>query len=421
MPNGYDITGGWGGAVGEAALAWQAAMAKGRDGGMSFLKPAGRERVGRWYTGQRKGTSGGRPSTYEEEAFILDYLRERGHAPTLREVSQWKAGQDARGFTYTPESTMGGMGFKKYAGYREAQYRDVPYGVWAGGEEGYGRLVPEGGLVMTGREGAPLFRTYRPEEQAGRIERGEYVSLPEGYDPYLAQFLPPEGGFPQGGVYPQYDRTPFTPPAMEEALSGYAPEQVYRARLADYITAKAQQDAIRIKEITDRYDAAIQDRVDMEARREIDADTMKRDIYLLQYNLNKDIETEGLMTQDQAEGIYAEATDLINRGTPAEQLPLYAESAETMGAAVQELYNTSLVDAQKQWEAEQESIPEIRGYSSVSPASSWEFRQYIDSLNVSPSGEQWIMENYENFNSMWQEEGQVMPFLQWLNEYLGRG
>ena len=94
--------------------------------------------------------------TFEEQEFVQNYFKERGILPQPQEVNYWAGQQDKSELTYIPESVMGRLGFRTPEEYSRAQRVGESYGPWV--DEGYGSVVPSGGVVTTDEFGNPSIR-----------------------------------------------------------------------------------------------------------------------------------------------------------------------------------------------------------------------------------------------------------------------
>jgi hypothetical protein len=372
-----------------------------------------------WYIDTDNPTARGGVTTYNETMdFVVDYVSQHGRAPTLREISAWETSQNAReNFTYNPESTMAKMGFSNFGEYMEAQKYGEVYG------PGLGNLIPEGSTVLL-KDSKPWLRTYDVNRYPGLMQDGKLreelfvdprrgVMLPNadivdyqsvyGVDP---QIIKPEQ------VYPNYDR-PVQGFGMQDALGIYGEQQVFQARLNDYLTRFNEDVTQKGNDINNQYNQRVASGEDEE--------TVKA-WYDSEYKKLAQAENEFHYQLDTS-------LKMLNQGVPIAQLPLYEAAKDVMGANVNNLMNMgmeSLVEAEKK---RVKSIPDWRGYGAGTGADSManqgtgnpqaDFASYVASLQVSPESKKWLLNKYWDYYNQWVASGKSMPFMQYLDRTLG--
>lgn len=377
--------------------------------GAGFLNLEGlvnplRGEVRSWFSGQGR-VKGGRPQTFEEENFIIDYMDKFGVPPTAEMVSGWASRQDREQFHFTPESTMGRKGFATPGGDRFEEL----FGPRVGAD------VPQGGLIITDESGNPLTRTFRPDQYRGQIEKGQFLQPPESYLSGLT------GGYPAGeGVYPEFTAqrpTPVRPTTVEE-LGLYSPQKIYGLRLYDYLQAQVIQDAPKVAELEERHDAGV---ITDEGYRTS-----------LRY----------LMSEERASEIIAEAEAGVAQGIMPEELPFYLESKDVIGEATRGLLESSFDQYDPRtgelipglWEQKQGLVgaptmtsgqpPSFKGYGgepetrTANP--SQEFAVYVENLGLAQPSIRYLQERYNMYLRLWQASGQP-DFIGWLQGYLASG
>ena len=363
-----------------------------------------------------EGKKAGKPSTKQEESFILDFMQSTGRAPTENEVNRSLRGRDTTLDEYTSYSTMGQMGFQTQKEYLAAQQYGEPYGPHSGG------LVPEGTQVVTDEYGRPIRRFADPSRTPqGYLDKGQFFG---------------EGGIVPGapgespiqdysGVYPSYDRGAFQRPEMEEVLGKYSPQQVYKARLADYLTQQVEQDAPAIQQIQEAMDAEKQSLDDRLALGEIDTAEYNKAIIELRDSTTAQL--ENLMTEDRATELAQQSMDLIGQGTAAEELPLFADIQGVTGAGVQELYNKMVTNLEGIHKKEQAAIPEFKGYAETEMVTDIrqlepEFMDYVRRLGVAPEYSRWLVSNFQPLYYEWiQQRDEGQTFIDFVSQYLSNG
>uniref|UniRef100_A0A6M3J362 Uncharacterized protein n=1 Tax=viral metagenome TaxID=1070528 RepID=A0A6M3J362_9ZZZZ len=407
---------------------------------------SGADFLGQWYTDiPGSSVSGGMPSTKQEEGFILDFISQNQRAPTQQEAAAFMKGVPGSEYQWRPESTMGQMGFRTQQDYLDAQRAGEPYGPYAGS------LVPEGGTVLS-KDMSPWLRTYQPERYGGPIGRGEYFTPPGGLKGAPPSLFGEPTGKNMAEFYPQYDRSPFQEPSMEEVLGKHAPTQVYQARLADYLDRQIEQDKPEAQKWTDYYNTEIQGFKDRLALGKIDQAAYNEGSIALRNMIDEKL--SGLMTEDRATELAQQAMDLINKGTQAEELPLFADIQGVTGASVQDLYNqtvkgTPVLDyygnqkldragnpmftggLEAQFNQEQAKIPQFKGYpdvGAVNPVTGREqgqYLSYVESLGLAPEYANYMKGRYWGFYNLWlqarRQADYPMPFISFINDYLAGG
>ncbi len=407
---------------------------------------------------------GGKPQTEEEEAFILDYMERYGLAPTGAEVAAGMGERQGRGeLTYTPESTMGQLGFKNLPEAWSAWNQGESYGPWAG--EGYGKKIPMGGIVTTDELGRPKARYFQFNEGLGarEVAAGRYIMPSGGVEPNLAaqltQLMP--GGrtpMPKGyesempGVYPR--RTAFTMPDINDPLK-YNPNQVYSARYQDYLNSQVEKDVPVIKEATDKikwnqdwYKQRVDDIQSRFSNGEISKEQAQESINFVAASAEESINywqdiLDNAMTAKKAQGLYATLQKQIGKGaalqgqvglspeglttlTPSEidfkalglpEMPADFKGAGTLAA----LFQAGLDRERKAWE---ESQPrQFAGYNRQTNNLIGDERQRFSAYirNYPSSVQNWLANNYNNLFAEWQNAGMTVDFIIWLQRYLASG
>ena len=210
---------------------------------------------------------------------------------------------------------------------------------------------------------------------------------------------------------------------MEEALGGFSSVQVYQARVFDYLTASLEQDAPEVERLIGEFQSFKQDFDDRLARGEITKEYYNERVISQEKWTAEQLES--FMTEDKANTLADEIADLIAKGTPPEQIPLFAESQGIEGVAVMDLYNQGLVSAEQRFREEQAKIPEWKGYPEDIEApiqTGTEERDYytiIQGLGLAYEVEQYMMGRFEEFRGQWMQTGPSMPFVDWLRIEMG--
>jgi len=380
---------------------------------------------------------GARPDTKEGAEYILSYLDKYGRAPSPREVADFKQGLGESGvnLNYLPGSDMGQLGFKTYEDWHNARQFNESFGPYVG--EGYGGNVPMGGVVTTDEFGQPYVRYMDTSQGFAQrdIGRGRYIQPPQGITPYQLSQAGLEGA-PSGiGAYPQteggqidpsqYYRQPGKPfePTMEGVLGTFSPVQVYQARLEDFLRAGIERSAPQIQALKDQ---------EADEMAKLEKQRLSGQITQQEYNIQamgvkeqiqRAIDTSGLMTPEEAQALVEEAQGLIDKGTSAEQLPLFAESQSSEGKSVMGLYNQGVGTSQQQFE--QAQPPTFGGYDKPGTPpveTGTEERDYyslVQGLGLAVEVEQYMMGRYYEFWTQWKNTGPSMPFLDWLQIQMG--
>uniref|UniRef100_A0A6M3K4B2 Uncharacterized protein n=1 Tax=viral metagenome TaxID=1070528 RepID=A0A6M3K4B2_9ZZZZ len=378
--------------------------------------------------GYYQGSKGGKPQSQQELDYILSYMQERGHAPTPKEVAGYMSGISPER-DYLEGSLMREMGFENWQQVLAARKVGETYGPYAGAE------VPEGSLVVTDPQGNPYIRYMGAERVPGHyLEKGQFVMPPgmqtiappgEGMKGYMAQTQPFDIRGEQ--VYPSYEaqRMPFERPQMEEALGRYAPEQVYQARLSDYLTRQIEKDAPQIKQITEQYNAAVQELRDRTSLGEIETEEYNANAIALRKNM--EAQMANLMTDDKAMELAQQAIGQFGQA-PVEQLPLYADLQGVEGEAVMNLYNRSLGEFQKQYQTQLEKVPQWGGYPSTDQRPTGkeqaEFLDYVSRAGFAPEYQKWAGNQFWDIYNTWIERLKFDPsikFMDFARQYIETG
>jgi len=265
-----------------------------------------------------KEDGGGRPTTEEGKQFIEEYFARFQEVPTPKQVASYKKGLGRTNLTYTPESTMGQLGWEN----------ELQSLAWRRGQAGaYGPNLsdstPRGGIVIT-RDGVPAFRTFEPERYRGALSRGEFIQPTGGGLFDLEQLFEAGGALPQGmpeptpGQYYRPPAQPFESPSLEEALGTFAPTEVYKARMGDYLSQQMAADEAEVSKWIDYYnnEKNMFDRRKKEG--ELNEVTYNQAIDSLTKLYNDKIAP--LMTSDKASSIFDMLLDLTNKGYAPEDI-----------------------------------------------------------------------------------------------------
>ena len=397
------------------------------------------------------GWSGGKPSTEEEKSYILDYLEKTGTAPTPQQIGNWANQQNYSGFHYTPDSTMGGLGWDTEGDYFKGQGYGAAYGPFAG------KFVPtEGGVVVTDEKGRPTMRLPEGSEQARMFtSRGQYVPK-EGYPLDIEAMMGPTD---VSKYYPQ--NKPYETPTPEDVLSGLGPTG-YKARLYDYLgvtTAKDEKGEVLIDYNTGKEKLvstgqglmgrdAPQLQSLMEQDKKLAAD---HELYL--NSLNKQLlagtitseqgdrmalqhklatndalmalqaKVDTLMTQDNAEKLITQAEQQIGLGTSLEQLPNFNEVKGILGPESSKLWQQGVESSKKarQTEITQRGTGGLTNvdYTQGKGNPQTEYMAFVDSLNLANEYKSWMGQRFGYFYNLWQQSGSGESFMHWLPKALG--
>jgi len=342
----------------------------------------------------------GKPQTEAEQNFIIDYWYKTGEVPDLNVIKEWQAGRDplARlGDVYIPGSTMYEMGFRNPSEYRTAWGTGETYGPWAGGR------VPEGSTILT-KGGKPYVRTYTPENYPAYMEAGEYL-------PTDAELF--------GERYPEYDRTIKVPQTQQEALSVFSPQDIYQARLTDYLQGLVDADYPKVKNLETAYKNVIDDINDNLMSGNIDEDEATQKAYWAKRDYDRQI--ADFMTSAKAEDIYNDAVYKLSQGNQVETLPYYAESQVVTGARTNELINRGMTEFRGREEKRIAEIPERKPPVSGQPeryvtgTEQSDFYNFVESLDLANEYKDWLKDQYYNYYAMWPRD---QPFVSWVASQL---
>lgn len=339
-----------------------------------FLASYGEPGVGAdWF----RGVSGGVPETKQEEAYILDYINRYGYAPTPEEVGGYRGRLDRTQFQYTPESTMGRMGFETFEEYLAAQKEAEPYGPHPG------ELVPYGGVVALDEQGRPVMR----------YMEGERVPLE-----YLKT-----GRF----------QLPEQRPTAEELLGEYSFEDRYKAGLIDYLEQAIQRDAPFVKGIELKYKEEL-DKLNYNLDRGLIKETEYRD-RLLEADRAYREELSNLMYTNKANDIATRAMYQLNQGY-TENLP-FAGEIQQMGIGTPSLQAMAGAKMQPEWTG----YPRGEYPEYPTGKENAEFNMFVQGLNLAPQYRDWLGSQYNIFLNLWRQSGMRESFVEWLRRYLAGG
>lgn len=403
---------------------------------------------------------GGRPSTKEGQAFVLEYMTKYGEPPSPQQVADYKSGLGpGYNLTFLPTSTPGSTGFRDWNQYLEAQRQQESYGPMMG--NGFGLNVPRGGLVIT-ENGIPQFRTFNPGKYAAELKSGQYINPPGGLER-----LDPAGTFREGAVEGITEGAPGTSyrepykeyqgATMEEALANFGPIETYKARLEDYLRAAYDKDAPSIEELIAKYNQQVENLGKYPKRgaggEEVGAFT-EEELISQKDALDRALEAslEGLMTEDKLASIVSEATELINKGIAPEGLPLYADMQNLQGVqqehgpggevltvpgeyeakwpegpAVMALYNKGAEISKQRYEQENPKAPLYKGKveQERDVRTGTEERDYINmvqNMDLAGDVESYMIKRYWEYWDQWMRTGPQVPFMQWVQSaFRGEG
>lgn len=411
-----------------------------------------------WYGGGKPTEKGGKPQTFEEQQFVIDYLGQHGMLPVAGQGNQFQ-----QTGTYDPMSTMGGLGWENYNQYVRGQFANETYGPLAG------RDVPtNAGIVVTDSMGNPVARymdVNKPEAQRA-IEAGRYINTGE----LQGGFRDARGSYNQPSPYKTWQQ-----PGMEEALGALPPSQIDEARMLDYLTMLGQRDETIVQNIYSQKDTlakALKDQIttinesllagqisESEAKDAVDAFNVENQ----RANIELDRQLDPLVTTDKAKQIILTARSLIDRGysgqdlvaalleqlqaSGIENIPDLSGSLTAEGENLMNLYNQAIGGREvknkygdvigmegglkQAWEREQTNQPATwTGYppsfEELQPQP-WEeedtrqnFQEYANSLDITPEYRNWLFEQYGYYGSLWYKS-EAPEFLPWLNNILARG
>jgi len=368
------------------------------------------ERTG-WYQPEKGTSYSGKPQTFEEQQFVVDYLGKYGMLPTGQQGADWKGGQDTSGFRYDPESTMGGLGFGTVGEYSQGGGR---YGPLAGSD------VPfNAGLVITDQQGNPTGRV-DPNSPQGRqaVAEGRYINDP------LSDL--------QGGIQvedpSQYYRQPLAPLESlppEETIAQFGTPEMYLEGLSDYIDDQVRLDRPKVDEAykqldnyEEGYTSAVEGVQSQFENGDITQEVAEGLIqqYYTQYqgliDQTQDQIENVLMTEDRSKREFAKARDATLVGEPLENLPFFNEVSPTILARATEAQ-------QKQYDAQKAAEPQL-GTPEAEEVVKQDFLKYANGLGLSPEYHRWLLGQYGALKGLWQQSGE-REFLPWLNKYLAGG
>lgn len=401
-----------------------------------------------WFLDPTGETKGGRPEYKEGEKWIMDYQSRTGTIPTVEEYNAWKTGQDVSGFHFSPESTMGrlGWGGRTMGDVRRSQ------GATYGPE--LGELVPSNAMVFTDQYGNPLFRSNQIYDiHGGYLNRGQYMEPPGGFDPWQQTQMMNLGITPQRGYmgeYGTYRAAPdvYTPREFQgrtiEEFTGQPTYDIYNAQLQDYLTRRQGEDYQAVKELQNNiqsqqswYESRINDlnekvnsgEIDQEYAEQMAAEVERVAIGTIEYYQNQ---LNDLMTQNKANQLLGEAQNMIELGLPFEELPLYQDvQGMTTGSNFMNLYNQMIEQEKTGFEAgeaerkgqietrqELSKPPTVQRKYQPSERDIYDYQAYVSSLPMAKEWEDWLYNKFNENYTDWIHSGMTESFISWLSNYL---
>lgn len=398
-----------------------------------FLPPDILSQLGnQWY----EGTTG-KPQSFEEQQFVLDYLGKYGMKPTTGELPTFDKA------TYDPTSTMGKLGFRTRADYDVAESMGEQYGPLAGADVPFNT-----GIVVTDWEGNPIGRymdVNRPEAQKA-IAEGRYINPVSG--PLAEKYA---GGLPGSEQYYNKPMAPFQRPGMEEALGRYSPEQVYQARLDDYIEQKTVEDEPKFDQWVEEFNNRGYALEEYRETGKMPEDSYNRmmqahmeeyaakfgELYLSPENAK--IANKILGIEDKVTGLRTKAQELMGQGTPADQLTellfgVRSDIGSVQGANIMRLYNEMLYGwpvkdrygnvtltggMQQEYETAKAKQPEPwSGYPPKEKGQPQDIVDIINGINTTPEYRRYLLSNINYLRQLWEQSGEP-DFYTWLLSYQG--
>ena len=412
-----------------------------------------------------------RPIYEEGEDWIMDFAQGMGRSPTWSEYSDWQVSQDIRGFSYTPESTMGKLGWegKTWEDYRK--WGQPTYG------PGAGEFVPENAIVLTDQFGNPIYRTSEFNDVTGGfINRGQYLANPQGFSDIQMQNLgqygvgPGEAYRPRdiSQYYPQKEQPPGQPlwnePALEDFFrasghrkpyelwndyftstalgegqkyetGGSINPDIYRAQLTDYLDQRMDADFLEGKKLDEEWEEYIK-------KAKIMALVPQTSAFAEEWLKSKladiNARAEELMTEEKKAELLAEIEIRLRTGN-TEGLPFADEDimGRTTGKNLMNLFSQYTGSKKRGWEQEyadwereenirKYGVPDLSmvpGEQEIAPTGNemGEYFQYIRSLQLAGTFENHYLNGFSFYYNLWRTEGPGMPFIEWFSNYLMSG
>ncbi len=351
------------------------------------------------------GWQHGGPTTVEEAGYILDFIKNNGYAPTPKEVANWALANNRDNFHYRDWGTMGDFGWGGTTvrdQFNQAQRKGNVYG------PNMGSQTPEGGWLIM-ENGKPKYRSYDPNDP--NVKSGNYIN--RDLEGMLMELDPTSVNQYKESLknyYPEYNRQRqgFS---LEDTLSIFSNEQVYEAKLRDYLQ----------KEYNTQYDS-IQSKVNSGEM------TLE--------NANALITALGA----QSEQTLNDALNQIGQGVPALKLPLYNEIKDVMGDLTNKLMNQG---AREMTQRETNRLKNIPG-AGLTPNDIFaniarnlgakegttaehvttgdeqsQYVKYVQSLDLAPEFKYYMLKT-NTFESLYNEwsKSPNQPFIQWLIAFL---
>ncbi len=426
-----------------------------------FAPPEGRQ-PGSAFLGEALGsfaerTGGGRPTTVQGQEFVLDFFERFGTAPTPQQLADFKSGQIDRNFQFLPGSTsFREFGFENVRQLEEAQGFGETFG------PGAGAGVPRGGTVLT-REGVPFLRTFDPQRFEPQIRAGQFVEPPAtGRFDLEALF----GEVPQGQDIPGVFRPPrpeFGQPTEEQTLRNFSPVQVFQARLQDFLTNQVEQDAARVRELVEEYEAELA-LLGTLPQRGAGGEVLREALspeQIEQGQVQLDAKyialLDELFNQEKADEVLAEAQRLVDQGLSPEEIQAGLTLPEgdvqgtigaqlggllTQGADIerqrfeaanveplttQDVLNQRSLAAQADPRLAQiltrippQTIPPQEAPLQTGTEQS-DYFTIIEGMGLAPEIKQVMFNRYQEFLFAWFQTGPQIPFIDWIREQMRGG
>lgn len=400
-----------------------------------------------WFLDPSGENKGGKPEYEEGANWIMDYQSRTGTIPTAAEYNAWKTGQDVSGFHFSPESTMGklGWGGRTMGDVRRAH--GSPYG------PGLGELVPSNAVVFTDQYGKPLFRSNQISgAHGGYLDMGQYYEPPTGFDPWqqtqmMRQNITPSGGYP-GGADMYRSREVYTPGEFRgttpQLFADQATPEIYGAQLQDYLDRKLAEDYDAVQDILNRSDALEAEYNNKMSEiskslyeNKIDENTYKDYKYQIEYQRDTqysvlEAELENYMYDSKAQSISEQSASMIGKGMFDESLPFFNEArGMTTGKNFMNLWNQLIGQERTTFEeSEQRRKQDIESRQELSQPPTfqetyqpgerdrYDYQAYVSSLGLASEWEDWLYNKFNEYYTYWMQSGRTDDFISWISKYL---
>jgi len=235
---------------------------------------------------------------------------------------------------------------------------------------------------------------------------------------------------------------PGAPDLTDEGILGQlGGGQVYQARLQDYINEQKTAAYPELQRMEGEYNSEIA-KLDSLGLSQAEYNTQ---VAVINKTFTDAIEQSGIMTEEKAEKLLADAENALARGItgggysdlagpPVEGLPNFADIQGIQGDTLNQLINaqraiaeqTATSQREDALKAYQATIPPA--YSKMQPEAEIitgteqpDYYNYVNKLGLDDSMKAWLGQQYQQFFYEWNKSGKQRSFMEWVREKIVGG